>query len=121
MSDTIKKWPPPKPMGANMELISIPASFSGLIAVFAIYRPVGCGLKGNFGFLTALCASDWIHLSRRAAITVTPTIPLAIFFCSSAARAPLRFVLEAFLLIKCLFAFCKEKFCPAVSACKCFV
>ena len=111
----------PMTVGAKAELISIPVSISGLIAVFAIHRPIGCGSKGNFGFLTAPCAFYGIHLSRRAAITITPTIPLTILLCSSAVRASLWFVLEAFLLVKGLFAFREDKFRPAVSASKCFV
>ena len=118
-----QKKPLPVTAGAKAELISVSTAFSGLglIAVLAINGPISRRPKRHFGFLAALRTNHGVHLPGVVAITFAAAIPLIVLPCSSAAGAPLRFVLEAFFLIKGLFAFCEEKFCPAVSASKSFV
>jgi hypothetical protein len=114
----LNKKPLPGSAGAKAELISVSTAFSGLIAFLAINGLVGRRPKRHFGLLAALGAYGRVHLPWIASVSVTSAIPLAILPCSSAAGAPLWFVLKAFFLIKGLFAFCEEKFCSAVSASK---
>ena len=107
--------------GLRVELISVSAALSGLIAVLAIDGLIRRGAERHFGFLAALGADHRVHLPGVIAVTITASIPLAVLPCSSASGAPLGFVLKAFFLIKGLFVFREEKFCPTVSASKGFV
>ena len=102
---------------ARQYLLILPTWFAGLVAFFAVNRPVRWRAEGYFGFLSAFSTSSLEHLTRAS---VWATVPL-LLPGSAATGAPAGFIFKTLGSVKFLFIGSENKVFAAVTAVQGFI